>query len=1224
MVSVAAAAVLLTSLPVLGGEPEARAAAEDSAAERTEGQRALTEAKESGRRVEVVGERSERSTVYANPDGFTFTLENSTVPVRVPTPDGGWQAPDATLKVRADGTVVPKAAAVEMEFSGGGDDPLVKISERGRWLSLGWPGVLPKPELEGESALYRDVLDGVDLRVTASAEGFRHVLVVRTPEAAESKELDRIDYSLRTADLTVVKGEAGSLTAVDDDGNRVFRAPPAQMWDSAGTAGAAARQAVARSAAGTGPAAPVKGSDATVPGPEPGPGDNVVTMGVEVSDKALSVVPDADMLDKADEKTFPLYIDPTVTWGESERTLLRSDGYVSYGWGNGSDNRGMGVGKCGSWNGYYCGPGYTQRLYFEFSPANLKGKNVLDVTFRVTEPWAFQCEPRWVDLVRTNNISASTTWSSRPTDLDLMVDRNVSAGRGSLCDPNSPDAPIEFRDNPKETNENLTPTVRNFAAGKFSRLTLMLKAHDEKDTSAWKRFRNDAVLAVKYVGIPALPKEVGLVAGSGLVCSTKSAEPTTVSDPTPLVTGKPMTASGGSTGANLRIRWRTDKLSGTTWSVAHTDLDGPSSGYVGNQVKQSRSLPTLSEGVLYRLKALTMSYYEGGTDRLNTGYTTPCYFKVDPTAPKAPKISIGGPYTECTPNACAANGSPGRAATFTFRPADGEANDVAFQYRLSLDGTWTEAKKTCVAATTAAACAAAPSDSAVVIGWQASIAPERSGTHRVYVRAKDDVGRWGEQNVVDYLVAAGEGPVGRWHFDEASGVAVDSATADGRNDATLMGGAVRDDRGRRGLITHDAEGAPLENPVTDKGLALKDGAAYAKTAGPVIETRSAYTVSAWVRLDSTAEGASVLSASDAEENSPFILDYSPTHKTWFFGIRMEGYKDKYRGAVAAFPAQADVWTHLAGSYDPAKAELRFYVDGRRQGDPASTEGSWPSSGPLLFGRHDFSTGQTYSFPGSIDEVAVWQRVLTAEEIADETRLMVAEGFAGVELVADWSADRGTGTTVPDTTSGYGRKLTLTGGASLDGEAIVLDGVDGAATTPGPLVYDHSGFTVTTLAQVESAGLADKKTGYTGQVLGQGTEGGSAWGFWYELTGRETVLDEETGEERVVPVGVWHFGRLETDGTFSSVRSSQEAALDSPVRLTGVYDSLYGTISLYLGHNQNGDATEFTVQLGSGDFAIGRGFTNGTWKHHLAARITEVRLWAGAMAGSEQVEYRVGD
>ncbi|MFE5995278.1 LamG-like jellyroll fold domain-containing protein [Streptomyces sp. NPDC056454] len=1194
--------------PVVGSAPVASAAtATEEPAALTEAQRALASAKDSGERVEVAGERSEHTTVYANPDGFTFTLEESAVPVRVAKSGGGWQAPDPTLERKADGTVVPRAAAVEMEFSpGGADRPLVRIEERGRSLELGWLGALPSPVLDGASALYKDVMDGVDLKVTASAEGFRHVLIVKTPQAAVRPDLKQIDYSLKAEGLKILKGEAGNLTAVDADGKRVFRAPPAQMWDSAGSA-QAPRAPMKADAAAASTRKAAEGGVGAATGVEPLAGDTVRTVDVKAVSGSLGVVPDADMLTGTDAAHFPLYIDPPVTWGAAERTLLRSDGYESYGWGNGDDDFGKGVGKCGTWNGYYCGPGYVQRLYFEFSPASLKGKNVLDATFRVTEPWAFQCSPRWVDLVRTNNISPSTTWASRPKELDLMVDRNVSAGRGSLCDPNSPAEPIEFRDNPEETNENLTPTVRDFAAGKFSRLTLQLRAHDETDTSAWKRFRNDAVLAVKYVALPALPTEVGLVTGSGHVCSTNSASPTVVSDPTPLVTGRPKTAAGGESGANLRVRWRTEKLTGSAWATAHTDLDGPTSGYVGNLVKQSRSLPALQEGVQYRLKGLTMSYYEGGTNRLNTGYTTPCYFKVDPTAPKAPRITFGTPYKECTPNACIAAGGPGVTGKFTFAPATGDTNNVAYQYRLSLTDGWQSAG----------------SGSTVT----RDIVPARSGTHRLYVQAKDNVGRWGAESVVDFLVSAGEGPVSRWHFGEMSGVAVDSATVGGapRRDATLAGGAVRDDRGRRGVITHDAAGVPLAQPQTDRGLLLNGSGAHAATNGPVLETRSGYSFSTWVRLDSKDTTGVVLSQ-DGAQYSPFVLTYEKPYDTWYFGVKEKDQNtgEAYWGRKAETPAQVGVWTHVAGTYDPTLTTLKLYVNGRLEAANTSIVSSWSSTGNMQFGRYKWAGQYGLPFKGSIDEVAVWQRVLSPAEIAAEARLLTSANFAGAELVAEWSPAGGSGSSIADTTSGYGKSLTLSGGATVEGEEIVLDGVDGAATAPGPLVDDTGSFTVTALAALDGAKLASKNVGYIGQVVGQRTADGSAWGFWYKLTGKETVLDEETFEERTVPVGMWHFGRLNADGTFSSVVSDEVAALDGTVRLTGTHDAQSGTISLYLGHNQNGEAQAFTAKLGAGDFAIGKGFTPSGWKYYLPARITEVRLWAGAMASSEQVGTHVGD
>ncbi|WP_018568241.1 LamG domain-containing protein [Streptomyces sp. PsTaAH-124] len=1188
----------------------------------SEGQKALTRAEQSGERVEVPGERTERTTVYANPDGFTFTLEESAVPVRAAAPGGGWRTPDATLEKHADGSVGPKAAVVPMAFSGGGDTaPLARISEQGKSLELGWPGTLPVPRLDGASALYADVLPGVDLRVTATPESFQPVFVVKTPEAAASEKLKKLTFTLGTQGLNVREGAAGNLMAQDADGRTVFKAPPARMWDSTGGTGAPAgpvssRAVVAAEGRPSGsakamPSASSASSGISGSGLEPGQGDTVARMGVDVSSGSLSVTPDADMLTKTAPSAFPLFLDPTVTWGESERTLLRSDGYESYAWGNGDDDEGKGAGKCGTWNGYYCGPGYVQKLYFEFSPDSLKGKKVLDATFRVTEPWAFQCDPRWVDLVRTNNISSATTWSTRPKELDLMVDRNVSAGRGSLCDPDAPKAPIEFHDNSAETNENLTPTVADFAAGKFSRLTLEVRAHDESDTSAWKRFKNDAVLAVKYVALPATPTEVGVVTGSGYVCSTNPASPSVVSDPTPLVQGRPRTAAGGESGASLRIRWRTDVLHGSNWVLAHDDVDGPTTGYVGNLVKQTRTLPTLQEGTQYRLKALTLSYYEDGSNRQNTGYTTPCYFTVDPTAPKAPQVTVGSPYTECTSNDCASHGGPGVKGTFTFKPAAGDANVVAYQYRLSSDAAWS----TALTGSTVAA----------------GVTPTRAGTQRLYVRAKDTVGRWGAESVVDFLVAAGEGTVGQWHFAETSGAALDSAAAPGvaHHDAVLSGNATRDDRGRRGLLTHDSAGDPLEEPVTDKGLSLNGSTAYAATSAPVLDTRSSYTVSAWVRVDAGAAHTMTVLGQAPETASPFPKKYTPFGlsyaagggDTWSMSVlAADGSLHK---AAAQQTTARGVWTHVTGVHDAAAKKISLYLNGKLQAT-ADAGTPWTANGPLQIGRGLWYDNFTDYLQGSTDEVAVWQRALNGDEVAEESRLMTSAQYAGTELVAAWSADQGSGSTVPDTTSGYGRSLTLTGGASSDGESIVLDGVDDAATTAGPVLDDTGSFTATTLVTLDGAALAAKDIGYKGQVLGQRTADGSAWGFWYELTGKQTVVDEETLEEKTVPVGFWRFGRLNADGTFTAVASTESAAVDGMVRLTGVFDAQAGAISLYLGANQSDDEQSFTAKAGSGDFAVGKGFAGGTWQHYLPGRVAEVRMWAGAMADWKQVVETVGD
>ncbi|MFF7780009.1 LamG domain-containing protein [Streptomyces tanashiensis] len=1220
--------MVLSVMPTLDTAASAASAAVSTdTTELTEAQRALADAKETGARVEVTGDRSERTTVYANPDGYSFTLEESAVPVRVAAPGGGWQAPDATLERRADGTIAPKASAVEMEFSGGGpSDPLVRIEERGRSLALGWPGTLPEPELDGSNAVYREVMEGVDLRVIASTEGFRHLLVVKTPEAAANPKLQQIDYSLKAEGLKIVKGKVGNLAAVDADGNRVFRAPPAQMWDSAGApdAAAATEAPASRTAAVLGSESasvsssePASGSDVS----EPSSGDTVAKMDVQVTSDALTVVPDADMLRATDADHFPLYIDPTVTWDESERTLLRSDGYESYAWGNDDDNLGKGVGKCGAWNGYYCGPGYVQRLYFEFSPEKLKGKRVLDATFRVTEPWAFQCDPRWVDLVRTDNISSATTWSSKPKELDWMVDRYVSAGRGSLCDPNSPTAPIEFNDNPEEPNENLTPTVASFAAGSISRLTLELRVHDETDASAWKRFRNDAVLAVDFVGLPDNPTGVGVKTGSGTVCDRSEADPAVVSDPTPTLNAVPQTKAGGEQGAQLRVYFDLDhKNADGTWTdtPAGNGSVRPSTSYNADGQLATLTWSMLTDGKLYRYQAYTQSFYNGGASSLSSGTSGFCYFKVDSSAPKAPQILVRGPYSECLseddPAAdpkepCKPAGGPGVRANFLFSPASGDDNITDFQYRTTQSGSWINVCQT------GASCL-----------FTAGYTPPKSCTCTIYARAKDSLGRWGAQSTLQFKVDRGEDPVGRWRFDEASGVAIDTALGGGgsRQDATLAGGAVRDDRGRLGTVTHDAEGQPLTTPKNDLGLSLNGTGAYAATTAPVVNTGLAYTVTAWARLDGKAQDGVVLSQ-DGTRYSPFLLWYDKAQDKWMFGVKE---KDEDTGAghigvSSKVQATLGVWTHLAGSYNPDTKEVRFYVNGKLQGTKV-VAGSWSATGPFNIGRNLWAGTRTSPFKGSVDEVTVWQCLLTDGEVKDEARSLINESYAGAELVANWTPDAASGATVTDTTSGYGRSLALAGGAAVvDGE-IVLDGVDDSATTAGPLVDDTGSFTTTTLVALDSAKLATKDVGYKGQVLGQRTADGSSWGFWFELTDKVPGVDKVTYEDITIPVGKWHFGRLSADGTFSSVVSDEVAALDGLVRLTGVHDAQSGKISLYLGHNQNGAELAFTAELGSGDFAIGKGFTSGTWSHYLPARIAEVRVWAGAMASSEQIDNSVGD
>ncbi|NEB09671.1 hypothetical protein G3I32_19545 [Streptomyces coelicoflavus] len=1243
-------AVLALTLSLAPGTPltAGSASAAPRAAASSPSDRALAQAAATGERVEVVEERTERDTVFANPDGSTLTLEKSVVPVRVATPAGGWAKPDPTLVERADGSVGPRAAAVAMSFSGGGPGAgLVTIGKTGHSVSLGWPGRLPEPRLEGNRAVYENVRPDVNLILTATPEGFRQVLEVETLEAAASPGLRAIEYDLDTDGLTARAGAAGSMEVVDGNGRVVFRSPSARMWNSAGDPAGdgltpqsdAARRLVSTTAT----ADPDPATDpVSVTGPAeqdpldgPGPGDESTVMDVVLNDGSVRVVPDSALLTGSTQAELPLYIDPSVELNESERTVLSSDGDVFYNFSGGTN--GMSVGKCGSavigGVSYYCGNGYVNRMYFEFAPDKLKGKHILDAEFRVTETWSFSCSARWVDLERTNNISSSTKWPG-PAKLDQMGDRYVSAGRGTRCSPSQPAAPIRFADNAEETDENLTPTVRSFANGSFSRLTLMLMAKDESDTISWKRFDDDAVLSVDYVSKPATPSAYGIKAGAGRVCSKSESSPSTITDPRPDLLATPETASGGESGARLRIYFDVDVKNGSTWSDAaepSTSSYKPTSGFAAYS-STLKGFPaqtkdwdrTLDDGKLYRYQATTRSYYNADKSSLTSSATPWCYFRVDSKAPQKPSVTSWTTYSACVSGGdCVAGGGPGRAGTAAFGPAPGETStNTGYRYRLSSDTAWSAWK---AGAT-----------------YKATFTPPSSGTYLLHVQAKSTAyPLGGDEQIVRFLVSEGPKPVAHWTFDETDGTAVDTSTTDSalRDDLTLTS-AVRTPDGRRGEIVKQP--ATDTTPAVlgqDQALRLADSG-YAATTEPVLQTAAAYTVAAWVRLGATGRNFTV-AGQDGTYYSPFFLSYCEDAKTWCVRLAdadLATTSLNNQRVNAKNRAQVGVWTHVAMVVDHDEDLLSLYVNGHLQGTDTITA-NWSANGGLQLGRVKYRGGYTDHFGGEIDEVTLWQAAKSATEIADEARLLDGPdgtGMPQLELVADLNAAGASGTVVRDTTSNYGAALTLGDGSRLDGESLILDGTGGAEFS-APVVDATGSFTVSVEAAVDGAALKDKPNGHRVQILGQGTATGSSWGLWFEKTGVDTtghevldeygdpVIDETTGEplSESWALGRWHFGRLTADGSGASVQSDETATLGTEVQLTGSYDAQSGTVSLFLVDRQ-GEPTAFTAAASEGGVAVGKGWLDGAWGNHTPGRVNHIRLWAGAVQSAHHKSVVVGD
>ncbi len=1210
-------ATLLGGVVPATGAGAAPALADDRAAsaatDGTPEAKASALAAQSGERVVVDAATTESSQVFANPDG-TFTQEMNAAPVRARKDDGTWAPVDTTLTREADGSVRAKNATTGVTFSGGGSrDGLVALEKAGYELRLGWPTALPEPRLEGDSATYTDVLPDVDLELTALGSGYTSVLVVKTAQAAKNPALATIKMTVSGRGLDIAPTADGGYVARDGDGTPVFESPAGRMWDSAGDTPAPAtgnvttqlvRTASAATEAEDEPGAvplPDAGGE-PAPSEAPGSGDAAAELPLKVTGTTLEITPDPALL-HGEGTVFPLYIDPPtkgITLGDW--TALASNG-TKY-WEFKGDK---GVGRCSNYAGYLCSNSpYTQRMYFEYPLSSIHGKKVLDATMEVYQEWTFTCDPHWYDLSRVDKgISSSTTWSSRPTDVDLMGDRKVAYGRGGLCSPSQPANWVRFSDNvDEETNENLTTTLASYAANKTAQITFSLTAHDESDAGAWARFRNDAKLSVTYISSPGKPTSYGVQQGStGRACNA-STVPFATSDTTPKMLATVESADGSN--AQLRAMFEVWKADGSSraWSAA-----SPDATWVADNAARTATSSTLPAQTDYRMRVKTQAYYKtdrGATGVLDSAWSSWCYFRIDTDSPPPPVVSSAdGLYQPAeTDPAAGGVGTPGK---FTFTPADTnsttagiQSDVVSYKWKLNSGAVSSPISVAKGAATTQ------------------TITPNQAGENTIQVWGYDAAGHSSLTGYYSFLVKGAEAPSGIWHLDSAL---TDSASA--IQHPLTSSGAGWDTLARSG----------------DGAAKLNGTSAYLATSGAVVDTTKSFTVSAWARLTKKDVNYTVLSQAGTNA-SGFQLYYSSSSNAWIFNRHQTDVTDPVIvRSIGTKPPVLNAWTHLAGVYDAAAQTLQLYVNGVPQGNPVPfTATPWKASGGLQVGRLWYTATGKENFAGTIDEVKVWSRALADTEITHDAWLEdedLTDGTAGdpvPALVAKWDATdmaNATGTTVKDT-SGFGRNLTLngavltqftTGDPELGEEvtttqAMVLNGTSAYATATGPVVDDSGSFTATAWVTLDPAKFTDTSKAYAVQVFGQSGASQSSWGVWYE---------QPVGSTQ----GRWTFGRPDKDGTGAVWTKSESTAfttaqLGVPVMLTVVYDaqaaadpddtSKLGALKLYVDSALMGDEDGVPYSAawqGGGAFEIGRVKINGAAARYFPGRIDSVRVWAGA-------------
>ncbi len=1079
--------------------------------------RARDEAKRTGERVEVETERGPTREVYANPGG-TLTEITHLQPVR--TRKGGtWVDIDTTLRARPDGGLAPVATATDIVFSGGGTGPLVRMNRAGRELALDWPGSLPAPVLSGSSATYPDVLPDIDLRVSADADGFSQVLVVKNAKAAADPRLAKLRMPVSGKGLTVRGTQEGGLEAVDAQaGGVAFEARRPTMWDSG-------RQSFDTSAApdttNKAAAARTAESDSTAPA-EAGPVDpelldgpaessRIAPVGATVGSGAVELTPDTALLQGADTR-YPVFIDPTWKSPRATGWAMVSRAYPSSSFYQFDGKYDAGLGFCPpNFTGMQCAPNDAKRLLYQVPVTSFAGKSIDSAEFVVRETHAYNCTKQPVEFWRTKPLTKSTTWNTT-TASGFWIDQmpTVWAAKGATA--SCPDGDVEF---------NAKDAVVWAAANKQTSLTFGLKAPNENAEQMWKRFSSAAFLRVEYNNPPQRPKQSQLTMSPGGAC-TLAAKPVNV---IPKATAVLTDPDNDQVYAEFKVDWDAGDGWKTHWSSGRI---GPKASGSSFTITLPSTIPqnkTAAWSVRTSDNRLWGPWSYEGDDQ------TGCYLTYDSKVPEAPTVtSQQYPLPDSSNPLDPWLDGVGRYGRFTI---DSIASDVAkYQFGLNAEPSAANERKP-----------ATPGGPVTV-----DLMPTRVGVNHLYVKAWDANNNASTIGTYTFRVSAGQPERAAWSLDPAAGATADPGTG-GARPAAPVGGAV------------------LGEPGTAGSAVRLNGTDAAVEAGPnLIASDGDFTVSTWARLDALTGTQTVVSA-DGSSHAGFYLGYEGYTQRWALRAPTK------EGAGAVFSTQqvlstaapeTGVWTHLVAVRDSAAKEYRLYVNGVLQGSSPITT-PWYAAGPLQIGRAKYNGRYVDLVNGAVDETAVFDRALGTSDVT-----LLAQGrtvTTGRPAKAVWHFDDAAGSSVIAGSSPV-HPLTLKESATFGARGPVGGALDlsapaaSYASTTGPQLNTLRSFSVSAWAR-----LPETESGAAQIIATQAATQKSGFELYYSGYYRRWMFNRyntDTADaqgtramanlgkppaEQVFPGDEWHHLVGVYDATAKQLRLFVDGALVSQVAYT---------------------------------------------------------------------------
>jgi len=187
-----------------------------------------------------------------------------------------------------------------------------------------------------------------------------------------------------------------------------------------------------------------------------------------------------------------------------------------------------------------------------------------------------------------------------------------------------------------------------------------------------------------------------------------------------------------------------------------------------------------------------------------------------------------------------------------------------------------------------------------------------------------------------------------------------------------------------------------------------------------------FTFSAWIKTSGPAAGTDdmvILSIAD------------PTYASKYYGICIRNYSSSYKPVIVARDGGServksfnqnladDTWHQVVGVFNSIDSR-KLYVDGNYTGQSTSDVTFIDNAMNTNIGRWGDNTPSEY-FNGMIDNVIIWNKALSDEEIMNYYNNLPAENESN--LVGMWDFNEGTGTSIANSASTGGYDGILQGG-----------------------------------------------------------------------------------------------------------------------------------------------------------------------------------------------------